>query len=361
MVAAACGDDSTTETTAASGTTETTAGSGTTETTAGSSTGQGGGTLAEVKARGVLNCGVSEGAAGFTNIDGSDFSGIDVDYCRAVAAAIFGDANKVEFFPVSSQVRFDNLKAGQYDVLFRNTTWTASRDTTVGMNFGPTTYFDGQGVMGPKAKGFTADSGPGDVDGLLLCTSAGTTSEKNVAEWASLGGASIRLETLETNEDVYSAMIDGSCDMATTDASNLVGERFTRGFLDEWVIFPPSNISKEPLGPAYREGDDEWGDIIDWTVYVTFIAAEKGITSATIDAAVASGDDPEVLRMVGQESSEIVGDLGIQTDGFLQVIKQVGNYNEIYARNLAPLGLTQAGSLNALFTEGGLIYAPPFR
>jgi len=362
MVAAACGDDSTTETTAGNGTTETTAGGGgTTDTTAGGSTGQGGGTLAAVKARGVLNCGVSEGAAGFTNIDGSDFSGIDVDYCRAVAAAIFGDSNKVEFFPVSSQVRFDNLKAGQYDVLFRNTTWTASRDTDVGMNFGPTTYYDGQGVMGPKSKGFTADSGPADVDGLLLCTSAGTTSEKNVAEWASLGGASIRLETLETNEDVYTAMIDGSCDMATTDASNLVGERFTRGFLDEWVIFPPSNISKEPLGPAYREGDDEWADIIDWTVYVTFIAAEKGVTSATIDAAVASGDDPELLRMVGQESSEIVADLGIQTDGFLQVIKQVGNYNEIYARNLAPLGLVQAGSLNALWTEGGLIYAPPFR
>jgi general L-amino acid transport system substrate-binding protein len=361
LVAAACGDDSTTETTAGGGTTETTAGGGTTDTTAGGSTGQGGGTLAEVKARGVLNCGVSEGAAGFTNIDGSDFSGIDVDYCRAVAAAIFGDANKVEFFPVSSQVRFDNLKAGQYDVLFRNTTWTASRDTDVGMNFGPTTYFDGQGVMGPKSKGFTADSGPEDVDGLLLCTSAGTTSEKNVAEWASLGGASIRLETLETNEDVYSAMIDGSCDMATTDASNLVGERFTRGFLDEWVIFPPSNISKEPLGPAYREGDDEWADIIDWTVYVTFIAAEKGVTSATIDAAIASGDDPELLRIAGQESSEIVADLGIQTDGFLQVIKQIGNYNEIYERNLAPLGLTQAGSLNALWTEGGLIYAPPFR
>ncbi|MDH3540660.1 MAG: hypothetical protein OEP52_11725, partial [Acidimicrobiia bacterium] len=130
---------------------------------------------------------------------------------------------------------------------------------------------------------------------------------------------------------------------------------------DDWVIFPPSNISKEPLGPAYREGDDEWADIIDWTVYVTFIAAEKGVTSATIDAAVASGDDPELLRMVGQESSEIVADLGIQTDGFLQVIKQVGNYNEIYARNLAPLGLVQAGSLNALWTEGGLIYAPPFR
>lgn len=363
LVAAACGDSSTTETTDDGGVTTTTSGNGgtTATTTGGGDGGQGGDTLAEVKARGVLNCGVSEGAAGFTNIDGSEFSGIDVDYCRAVAAAIFGDANAVEFFPVNSQVRFDNLKAGQYDVLFRNTTWTASRDNPVGIDFGPTTYFDGQGVMGAISKGFTADSGPSDVDGLLLCTSAGTTSEKNVAEWASLGGAEIRLETLETNEDVYTAFIDGSCDMVTTDASNLVGERFTRGFLNDWVIFPPSNISKEPLGPAYREGDSTWGNIIDWTVYVTFIAAEKGVTSATIDAAIAAGDDPELLRIAGLESPDIVQDLGIQPDGFLQVIKQVGNYNEIYDRNLTPLGLTQAGSLNALWTEGGLIYAPPFR
>jgi general L-amino acid transport system substrate-binding protein len=350
LVAAACGgssEDTTTDTTAGAG-----------------PPAQAGGTLAEVKARGNLNCGVSEGAAGFTDISGDEFSGIDVDYCRAVAAAIFGDQNAVVFFPVSSANRFDQLKAGVFDVLFRNTTWTASRDTEVGMNFGPTTYFDGQGVMGPSSK-FSANSGPADVDGRTLCTSAGTTSEKNVAEWALLGGATINLKTLDNNAAVYEALEAGiECDMATTDASNLVGERFARGHLDagqDWVIFPPENISKEPLGPAYREGDDQWSDIIDWTVYVTFIAAEKGITSANVQAAVDAGGDPEVLRMVGVENSSIVADLGIKTDGFLDVLLQIGNYDEIFARNLAPLGIVQAGSLNDLYTRGGLIYAPPFR
>ena len=351
LVAAACGgssDDTTTETTGG-------------EVTPPS---QGGNTLADVQARGNLNCGVSEGAAGFTNISGDEFSGIDVDYCRAVAAAVLGDPNAVVFFPVSSANRFDQLKAGVYDVLFRNTTWTASRDTDVGMNFGPTTYFDGQGVMGPSSK-FSANSGPADVDGRTLCTSAGTTSEKNVAEWADLGGATIILKTLDNNAQVYEALEAGvECDMATTDASNLVGERFERGHLNQgqdWVIFPPENISKEPLGPAYREGDSQWGDIIDWTVYVTFIAAEKGITSANIQAAVDAGEDPELLRIVGQESSEIVADLGIQTDGFLQSLLTIGNYDEIFERNLAPLGIVQSGSLNDLYTRGGLIYAPPFR
>ena len=351
LVAAACGgssDDTTTDTTTG----------GTTPPA------QGGNTLADVKARGVLNCGVSEGAAGFTNITGDEFSGIDVDYCRAVAAAIFGDPNAVEFFPVSSANRFDQLKAGRYDVLFRNTTWTASRDTDVGMNFGPTTYYDGQGVMGPSSK-FSANSGPSDVDGRTLCTSAGTTSEKNVAEWALLGGATIVLKTLDNNAQVYEALEAGvECDMATTDASNLVGERFERGHLNagqDWVIFPPENISKEPLGPAYREGDSQWSDIIDWTVYVTFIAAEKGITSANVQAAVDAGADPELLRMVGLESSEIVADLGIKTDGFLDVLLTIGNYDEIFARNLAPLGIVHSGSLNDLYTRGGLIYAPPFR
>ncbi|MEE9183403.1 MAG: transporter substrate-binding domain-containing protein, partial [Acidimicrobiia bacterium] len=215
LVAAACGgssEDTTSDTTA-----------GTTPPA------QGGSTLADVQARGVLNCGVSEGAAGFTNITGDEFSGIDVDYCRAVAAAVLGDPNAVVFFPVSSANRFDQLKAGVFDVLFRNTTWTASRDTDVGMNFGPTTFFDGQGVMGPSSK-FSANSGPADVDGRTLCTSAGTTSEKNVAEWASLGGATIILKTLDNNAQVYEALEAGvECDMATTDASNLVGERFERG------------------------------------------------------------------------------------------------------------------------------------
>ena len=379
LVAAACGDDSgdtdTTTATTAGGGTDTTAtttggGGGDGDGDGGGDAGQGGGTLAAVQARGVLNCGVSTGAVAFTELqpDGSA-TGIDADYCRAVAAAVLGDANAVVFFPTTAAERFDVLKAGQVDVLFRNTTWTASRDTDVGMDFGPTTYYDGQGLMGPSNR-FSATSGPSDVDGAILCTNAGTTTEKNIREWAALGGASINLETVENFSEAMDAFIAGRCDLVTTDASGLVGEKVSRELsgeieADSWVVFPPSPISKEPLGPAYRQNDSEWADVIDWTVYSTFIAFEKGLNSGNADElrtlAGTDDGDPEIARMFGDASPEIMAALGLPADAFYQVITQVGSYDEIFDKNLNPVGLFREGGLNDLWTEGGLIYAPPFR
>ena len=373
LVAAACGDDSgdsATTTTTGDGQATTTTVGGETPTTTGGDTGQGGGTLAAVKARGVLNCGVSTGAVAFTEIqpDGSA-TGIDADYCRALAAAVLGDSEAVVFFPTTAAERFDVLKAGQVDVLFRNTTWTASRDTDVGLDFGPTTYYDGQGLMGPSNR-FSSDSGPADVDGAILCTNAGTTTEKNIREWAALGGASINLETVENFSDAMDAFIAGRCDLVTTDASGLVGEKISRELsgeieVDQWVVFPQSPISKEPLGPAYRQNDSEWADVVDWTVYSTFIAFEKGMNSSNVDelrAAAGTDDgDPEIARMFGDASPEIMAALGLDADAFYNVISQVGSYDEIFDRNLNPVGLFREGGLNDLWTEGGLIYAPPFR
>ena len=372
LVAAACGDDSgdtdTTTATTAGGTDTTTA--TTTGGGGGTDGGQDGGTLAAVKARGVLNCGVSTGAVAFTEIqpDGSAI-GIDADYCKALAAAVLGDSTAVVFFPTTAAERFDVLKAGQVDVLFRNTTWTASRDTDVGLDFGPTTYFDGQGLMGPSSR-FSASSGPSDVDGAILCTNAGTTTEKNVREWASLGGASISLETVENFSEAMDNFIAGRCDLVTTDASGLVGEKVSRELSgeiakDEWVVFPPAPISKEPLGPAYRQNDSEWADVVDWTVYSTFIAFEKGMNSSNVDemraAAGTETGDPEIARMFGDSSPEIMAALGLDSDAFYQVIKQVGSYDEIFDRSLNPVGLFRQNGLNDLWTSGGLIYAPPFR
>jgi general L-amino acid transport system substrate-binding protein len=375
LVAAACGDDSgdtdTTTATTTGGTDTTTA-----TTTGGGGgdgdgdAGQGGSTLDAVKARGELVCGVSGSAPAFseTQPDGS-MTGIDADYCRALAAAVLGDANAVTFVPLTAGERFDRLKAGDVDVLFRNTTWTASRDTDVGGDFGPTTYFDGQGLMGPSSL-FTENSGPADVDGAVLCTNAGTTTEKNIREWAALGGAEIVLNTVEQFPDAVDLLVAGSCDLVTTDASGLVGNRVQRernGEIaeGEWVVFPPTPISKEPLGPMYRQNDSAWADVIDWTVYATFIAYERGVNSANVDDIRASTDDPELQRLFGDgpvgNAADAGAAFGIPADGFYQVIKQVGSYDEIYDKNLNPVGLFREGSLNTLWTEGGLIYAPPFR
>lgn len=374
LVAAACGDDSgDSDTTVTTGggtepTTATTTGGG------GGDGGQAGGTLATVLARGELICGIGGGAVAFseTQADGSA-TGIDADYCRAIAAAVLGDANALVFRPVTAAERFDVLKAGEIDVLMRNTTWTASRDTVVGGDFGPTTYYDGQGLMG-KSERFSVTSGPADVDGAILCTNAGTTTEKNIREWAALGGADIVLNTTEQFADALELFKAGSCDLVTTDASGLVGNLITaerNGDIaeGEWVVFPPSPISKEPLGPLYRQNDSEWSDIVDWTVYATLIAYEKGVNSTNVDDMKANTEDPELQRMFGDldlADTNIESAFGIPNDGFFQVIKQVGSYDEIFDRNLNPVDLFRIApdgspTLNSLWTEGGLLYAPPFR
>ncbi len=322
-----------------------------------------GSTLQAVLDRGELICGVSGAATAFstTQPDGSQ-EGIDADYCRVVAAAVLGDSGAVTFVPLTSAERFTALGSGSIDVLFRNTTWTQSRDTELGLNFGPTTFYDGQQVLTRASDGFSVSSQISDLDGSVVCTAAGTTTEKNIAEAADLAGISITLLTFEGFDEIFDNFVSRACDAVTSDGSNLIGRRAVQEPDDqEWVLFPSQPISKEPLGPAYRHGDDAWGDIIDWSVNATIIADEYGVTAATAQAVA---DDPtsppEMLRLFGVEG-ELQAGMGLPNDGFLQAIRQVGNYDEIFARNLNPVGLFREGTANDRWTDGGLIYSPPAR
>ncbi len=323
---------------------------------------QDGSVLAAVVARGELNCGVSGAGVGFsvTQPDGSQV-GFDADYCRATAAAILGDADLVNFVPLTAAERFTAVQTGQVDVLFRNTTWTQSRDTDVGMDFGPTTYFDGQQLMGRAGDGFSGASGVADIDGAVVCTNAGTTTEKNIADAADAEGISIDLQTFEDFNQVTDAFINGACDIITTDGSALVGRKAEQQPADqEWAIFPATPISKEPLGPTYGQNDSAFADAVNWTVYATMIADENGINQANVDGAVANPPTAEIGRLLGGEG-ELQSAMGLSADAFYQVISQVGNYSDIFDRHLTPLGITREGSANAQWTDGGLIYAPPAR
>ena len=355
LVIAACGDTEGDEDTTTTTTTAAPTDVGQTEA---------GATLQEVLDRGALRCGVSGSAPAFseTQPDGSA-SGFDADFCRAVAAAVLGDANAVEFRALTAAERFEALKNNEIDVLIRNTTWTQSRDSDIGMDFAPTTYYDGQQLMGRKSFGFTENSTLSDLDGAIVCTNAGTTTEKNVTEGAQLAGATITLETVETTSEALEKFEAGTCDVYTTDGSGLVGSKAQRDTNDEWVIFPSAPISKEPLGPAYRANDSQWADIVNWTVYAMFIADEKGVTSANIDDIIAQGDDidPELGRLFGSVDGSLQEGMGLPADAFYQVIKQVGNYDEIFGNNLNPLKIFRDGTYNAQWTDGGLIYAPPAR
>ncbi len=353
LVAAACGgsssDEDTTTTTVADG---------------GQSSGS---TLDDVIARGTLKCGVSGSAVGFSETDAEgNTTGFDADFCRAVAAAVLGDSTAVEFRTLTAAERFEALKNNEIDVLFRNTTWTQSRDTDIGLDFGPTTFFDGQQLMGnPETlPGLTPASGFEAIDGAVVCTNAGTTTEKNITEGAAVAGVTITLETVETFPEAMEKFIAGGCDLVTTDGSGLYGNRAaniasgTPG-AEGWVIFPEAPISKEPLGPAYRQNDSVWGDVINWTVYATIIADELGVTSANVGDMMDA--TPELSRLFGGEG-ELQSAMGLDPEAFLNVIKQVGNYGEIFDRNLEqPLNLVREGSYNMQWTSGGLIYAPPAR
>ena len=363
MVAAACGDDDTPAATPA----PTDAPPAATDAPTPPDVGQGaaGGTLAAVQARDVLICGVSGNLVGFaeTQPDGNQL-GFDADYCRALAAAVLGDASKVQFRALTAAERFDVMKAGEVDVLFRNTTFTQSRDSTgdIAIDFGPTTYFDGQGLMGLSSR-FTADSDGTDIDGAIVCTNAGTTTEKNITEWANLAGATILLETVENFNDAIDKFKAGQCDVVTTDASGLVANKVNAELsgdiaVGEWVIFPRAPISKEPLGPAVRQNDSEWADVVRWLVYATFIAFEADVTSANIDDMRES--TPELSRLFGGDG-EVQTSMGLAADAFYQAIKQNGNYAEIFDRNLNLLEIFREGTLNDLYTRGGMIYAPPAR
>ncbi len=367
LVVAACGGgaEETTTTTAAPepGETTTTApapGGGDAGAGGGGAEQAGGSLLDTVIARGTLNCGVNETLAGFGFKDETgQFVGFDVDLCRAVAAAVLGDADAVKFEPLTAAARFEAVNSGLVDLLSRNTTWTQSRDTDLGLDFGPTTYYDGQQLMAKKADGFTADSPLDDIAGATVCTNAGTTTEKNITEAAAALGLDINLQTFEDFNIVMENFKSGACDVVTTDGSGLVSRKATDPAGDEWVIFPSVPISKEPLGPAWKQNDSVWGDVVRWTVYAMIIAEEKGITSANVDDMVANPPDGEAARLLGASEDEIQTKMGLPADAFYQVIKQVGNYGEVFDRHLTPLGLNRG--LNALWSDGGLLYAPPAR
>lgn len=361
MVLAACGSE------AEETTTTTAAPDGTTETTAPPSTGEGddggaqtGGDLLEtVLARGELNCGVNEVLPGFGSLDADgNYVGFDVDLCRAVAAALFGDAEAVRYEPLTAAARFEAVNSGLIDLLSRNTTWTQQRDTELGLDFGPTTYYDGQQVMGRGEDGFSSASALSEIDGAVVCTNAGTTTELNISEAANALGISITLNTFEDFNIVMENFKSGACDVVTTDGSGLVSRKAADPDGGDWVIFPAVPISKEPLGPAWAQNNSRFGDVVTWTIFAMQVAEEQGVTSANVDDMAANPPNGEVARMLGGEG-ELQSVMGLPADAFYQVISQVGNYGEVFDRHLRPLGLERG--LNALAADGGLMYPMPLR
>ncbi|MDE0517249.1 MAG: transporter substrate-binding domain-containing protein, partial [Acidimicrobiaceae bacterium] len=283
---------------------------------------QDGDLLDTVLARGELNCGVSGSAVAFseTQPDGSQ-TGFDADYCRAVAAALFGDAEAVVFTPLTAAERFTAVQTGEVDVLMRNTTWTQSRDTEVGMDFGPTTYYDGQQLMAREGDGFSGASQVVDIAGAVVCTNAGTTTEQNIADAADAAGIDINLTTFEDFDQVTENFINGACDVITTDGSALVGRKANQQPAGEnWVIFPATPISKEPLGPTYGQNQSRFADVVNWTVYATVIADEKGINSGNVADMAANPPDAEAARLLGAADDEQQSNMGLAPDAFYQVI-----------------------------------------
>jgi general L-amino acid transport system substrate-binding protein len=315
-------------------------------------------TLDAVKARGQVVCGVNTSGPGFSNADSQGkWTGLDVDFCKAVAAAVLNDASKVKFVPLNSQQRFTSLQAGEVDVLSRNSTWTLTRDASLGIVFTGINYYDGQGFMVPKKVKIESAK---KMNGATVCVQAGTTSEKNVADYFGANNMKYKPVVFDTAEAITSAFFAGRCQVYTTDMSDLAGARTKAPKADDYVILPEV-ISKEPLGPSVRRGDDEWFEIVRWTLFAMLEAEENGLTQANVDAQKASSKDPSVQRFLGV--SEDTGKLlGLDKEWAYRVVKQVGNYGESFERNLgpkSPVGLPRG--VNNLWTKGGLMYAPPIR
>jgi general L-amino acid transport system substrate-binding protein len=315
-------------------------------------------TLETVKARGNLICGVNSQVPGFGYVDADgNFSGFDVDYCRALAAAIFGDASLVEFRPVTAAERFTALQSGEIDILSRNTTWSLVRDTELAGNFVHTTFYDGQGMMVPADSGITSLA---DLSGGTICVQTGTTTELNLADVMAAEGISYTPAVFEDADSTFAAYAENRCDAVTTDKSGLVSRRTVLADPSAHVILDIT-MSKEPLGPMVRHGDDQWFDIAQWTVFAMFAAEEFGITSANVDNIKSSATAPEVLRLLGNEG-DMGLKLGLDNNWAYNIIKLVGNYAEVYDRNLGPDTPTYIPrGLNSLYTDGGLLYAPPVR
>ena len=314
-------------------------------------------TLDTVSKRGQVVCGVNTGLAGFSAPDDrGNWVGIDVDFCRAVAAAIFGDARRVRFVPLNAKERFTALQSGEVDILSRNTTWTMSRDTSLGLNFNGILYFDGQAFMVRRSLGLKSAD---ELKGASICVQSGTTNELNVADFFATRGFSYRPVVYERLVEVLGAYANGRCDAFTTDSSQLIAERLRLPDPDAHEILPDL-ISKEPLGPAVRQGDAAWSNIVRWTLFAMINAEELGVTQASVEADRASSN-PEIRRLLGTEGNYGKA-LGLAPDWAVSILKAVGNYGESFERNLgqgSPLKI--ARGRNALWKDGGLMYAPPVR
>jgi general L-amino acid transport system substrate-binding protein len=316
-----------------------------------------GATLESVQGRGKLLCGVNTGLPGFSSVDqNGKWTGLDVDFCRAVAAATLGDADKVELKPLTAKERFTALQSGEIDLLSRNTTWTLSRDAAQGLSFTGVIYYDGQGFMVSKSLGVKSAR---ELDGAAVCILAGTTTELNLADYFRTHDMKYEPVVFDTADQTSRGFETGRCDVLTSDQSQLYGLRIKLAEPDKAAVLPEV-ISKEPLGPAVRQGDDAWFNIVRWTLFALINAEELGVTADNVDA-MKSSSNPEVRRLLGVEGSADSG-LGLAPDWVAGVIKQVGNYGEIFQRNVgadSPLQIERG--LNALWTDGGLQYAPPFR
>ena len=315
-------------------------------------------TLEDIRARGELICGSNIGLTGFGAPDADgNYQGFDVALCKAIAAAIFGDASKVKYVPTTGETRFTALSSGEVDLLVRNSTWTYSRDSDLKFDFVAVNYYDGQGFMVKKDLGVSTAK---ELDGATICIQTGTTTELNLADFFKSNNITYTPVTVADDAEAQRQYETGACDAFTTDASGLASTRAAMADPSSHIILPEI-ISKEPLGPVVRHGDNQWGDIVRWTFYALVAAEEKGITQANIEQVAASTTDPEVKRILGLEG-EMGAMLGLDKDWAKWAIAASGNYGEIFEANIGaatPIGL--ARGLNALWTQGGLQYAPPFR
>lgn len=314
-------------------------------------------TLKTVKDRGELVCGVSKGLPGFSAPDASGkWTGFDVDVCRGLAAAIFDDPAKVKFVPLSADERFPALKDGKVDVLSRNSTWTLEREAKLGLLFTAVNYYDGQGFLVRDARKVTSAL---ELDKSKVCVQAGTTAEENTRDYFAANGMTLELVTLPTSTDLVKAYEDGKCDTLTTDVSQLYALRLTMAKPADHIVLPDV-ISKEPLGPVVRQGDEQWFNLVKWTVFAMINAEELGVASSTLDAALKS-QKPEVKRLVGTDGA-LGEQLGVSNDFVVRIVKAVGNYGESFERNVgaaSKLGIPRG--VNQLWSMGGIQYAPPVR
>lgn len=321
---------------------------------------QDGDVLDDILDRGFVNCGVSGGLAGFSiQDDEGEWSGLDVDFCRALAIAIFGEASDdtLRLIPLTADVRFTALQAGEVDVLHRNTTWTLTRDITLGSDFGPTTFYDGQGLLARLEDGFTSLA---DMEGASFCSTSGTTTEKNITDaYRAIFGEDPVLVLGPGPQENLADFEAGACDVLTSDKSQLAALRSTSANPAAYVVLPDT-LSKEPLGPMYLENNSRLADIVNWSVFATFTAEELGITSENIEEFMGS-DDVNVQRFLGLTDEGFGESMGISNSFAADIIAAVGSYAEIYERNIVPLGIAREGSLNALWLDGGLLYPPAWR